>query len=160
MVVLADRAAPGVAELHDGIVVDGHLQRIAHPLVVIGLVGDVGAGNERGRCRDLRFHQIHLVEDVDEVGRRFEIEVDLAGLEGIHRGVEVGAVVDELDTVERRFATPPFAVLAALDDRLLADVVGHQLESSGTDRLLDRVGAILVEVAMHDQRRIVGEVPV
>ena len=57
VVVLADRAAPVVAELQDGLVVDGHLQRVAHPLVVIGLVRDVGARNERRRRRDLRFRQ-------------------------------------------------------------------------------------------------------
>ena len=32
--------------------------------------------------------------------------------------LEVGAVVDELDAIEQRFAAPPLAVLAPLDDRL------------------------------------------
>ena len=39
MVVLADGAAPGIAEVEHGGVVDRHLQRVAHALVVIGLVG-------------------------------------------------------------------------------------------------------------------------
>ena len=71
---------------------------------------------------------------------------------------EVGAVVDELDTVEQRFAAPPFAVLASLHHGLRADVVGYELESAGADRLSDWVCAVRIEVAMDDKRRIVGEV--
>ena len=68
----------------------------------------------------------------------------------------IGAVVDELDAVEIDLAAPPLAVLAALVDHLLADIVGDELERPGADRVLDEVGARLVEVAVHDQRRIVG----
>src|SRR5690606_34682562 len=75
----------------------------------------------------------------------------------IDLGRGIGAVVDELDTVEIGIATPPLAVLAPLEDNPVADLVGDELERAGADRIADPVRAGLVEAAMHDERRIVGE---
>src|SRR5690606_15956229 len=83
--------------------------------------------------------------------------VNLARLEGAHLGGRIGAVVDELDTVEIGFTAPPLAVLATLVDNAAANFIGDEIEGASTDRAFHKVCASLIECRMHDERRIVGK---
>ena len=158
MVVFGELAGIAVAELQHDRVVDRELQRVAHLLVVIRLVGDVGARHDGRGGHDFRRDCANAFEDRDIVGRRLVVGVDFAGLEGRDHRRRIGAVVDEFDAVEDDLAAPPRAVLAALVDHLLADIVGDEFERAGADRILDEVVARLVEGPVDDQARIVAQV--
>src|SRR5262249_1008424 len=150
MMVLADRTAIVEAELENGHIIDGHLQRIAHPLVVVGLLLDVAAVDDGRGGLDVRTHQSGFVHDRHIRADGLESAVGLLRLEGADPCRNVGPVVDKLDAVEVDVASPPFSVGSPLEGGLLADLVGNQLEWPGADRMLDEILPRLVEAAMDD----------
>ena len=153
--VLGDRAVPFDAELENGRIVDRHLQGVAHALVVVGLLLDVGARDDGRRRLDVGAREAGLVHDRD-IGRvGLHRAVELLQLEGADGRGNVGAVVDELDAVEIGIAAPPLAVDAALEGGFLADLERDELERARSDRVLDEVLAVLFEIAVDDQPRII-----
>ena len=132
-------------------IVDGHLQRVTHTLVVIRRVSDVCA-HAHGRGRDrLRSAPDRAFENLDELGDAFVVEVDLSRFEGGNLGRGFGTVVDEFDTIEISFPVPPFSVLAPNHRGIRADVLLDELEWSGADRILGARWR-LVERGVYDQR--------
>ncbi len=81
MVVFRRFAGIAVAELKHDRIVDRELQCVAHLLVVIGLVGDVGARDDRRSGDDFRGDCADAFEDRHIVGGRLVVGVDFAGLE-------------------------------------------------------------------------------
>ena len=155
VVVLADRAESVDAEGENRRIVDRHLQRIAHLLVVIGLLLDIGTSHDCRRRLDVRANESGLVHDRDIGGIGLHRAVELLRLESADGRRNVGAVIDELDAVEIGFAAPPLAVRSALESGFLADLEGNEFERGSADRMLDQILAIFVEIAVNDQARIV-----
>src|SRR3546814_9721759 len=65
-------------------------------------------------------------------------------------------MVDIGDLVEVDVAAPVFRVLALHQNGALADLELLQGEGAGADRILDEIAAVLDEIAVGDQGRVVG----
>ena len=59
-----------------------------------------------------------------------------------------------------RSASPPhhLPLSRRFTTAFVPDIVGYELESAGADRLVDRICPVCIEVAVDDQRGIVGEI--
>ena len=164
VMVLGDAAEALVAEVEHGGVVDGELHRVPELLVVERRLRHVHAHAEGVGGDRLRLGEAEAVVDLDVGGGGLVARVDLLRLEGRHLGRGVVAVVDELDAVEEDRAdvvdrvAPPGAVGALLVDGLHADLGGDELPRAGADGRGGQVAAGRVEAAVHDERRVVGEV--
>ncbi len=125
MMVFRDLSEAAVAELQHRLVVDRELDGVAHPFVVVWLVGHIGAQHDRSRGDDGFLDQAHAVIKVHGAADRLIVAVDLAGLEGAGdgRARSVRPVVGPVDAVEIGLAAEPGEVLAAPSPKRLADLV-------------------------------------
>jgi hypothetical protein len=154
MMVLGGRAEAVMADGEHGGVVDGALDRAAHARVVIGRLVDAHPRDDGVAGHLLAARQAERVERRDEARDGLVVEVDQAVPEGRDLRRRVGAEIDPLDGVERRRAAPP--ALAAHHAGEGAGLQRFERKGAEADRVGREVAALRVEVAMHDQGRIIG----
>jgi hypothetical protein len=146
-------AATPVAQVHavdDGLLVDGHVDGLAHAHVVEGLLRDVVRQVADVQAGLLQHLHVRVLADRVQVGRvrvRHDVALALLQLGPAHRRVGRDR---EHQVVDLGLAAPVLREGLEADDRVL--LVLHQVERAGADRVLvDLLGRAGLQ---HGDRRI------
>mmetsp|Transcript_3723 Transcript_3723/g.6883 ORF Transcript_3723/g.6883 Transcript_3723/m.6883 type:complete len:627 (+) Transcript_3723:443-2323(+) len=154
VVVFRRNALTVHTEIEADLVVDRHLDGVAHAHVIVGGVVLVRTDHDRCGRDDLALVPADRVEEVDEFADRLVGHVEFVGLGTCEPCGRVLAQVDENDLVEVGVAPVGVAFLAGQGGRD-ADFVVGDLVGAGAHAVIGRVGADVVTVL--DRRRIIGD---